>query len=70
MRRTLEIEIDCGDSVCYNGERLCKYVYTSHFGTRWHCYLFGDPERPLLEGEDGMLLRCDECLQTELTTSR
>lgn len=66
MQRTLKIPIDCGDSVCYNGKRLCQYVYTSHFGTRWHCYLFGDPEHPLKEGADSMLLRCDECLDYDV----
>lgn len=54
------LEIECGERTCFSKEEatLCPHVYTTNFGTVWHCAIFG----PVLEEKSGWLLRCGNCL--------
>ena len=50
-------------------EKMCPYVLTSHFGTRWHCQLFSEHMESdgyaVLKEKDGMLQRHPTCLKAE-----
>jgi len=63
----IQIEFECGEKTCaYAPGKFCRFLKTSHFGTRYQCSLFVDEDRlpvAILEGEDGWLQRCEECLE-------
>lgn len=72
MIRNLRLPIQCGTTTCHDGERFCRHVLTTHYGTRWVCGLFRrDDEQVELRdqhgGVEGSLQRCRECLAAEET---
>ena len=56
--------IECGETRCFSEKtkKLCRFVYTSHFGQNWICNLF---EEKLLEDEEDCLKRCKQCLEAQ-----
>lgn len=65
----VDMPIWCGEKTCFDPDRkhMCPWVTTSHFGSRWHCHLFGNA---LLKEEHGMLQRRDACKKAELTEQK
>lgn len=65
MQYTLTVH--CGEKTCATvdaetgSKELCKFVRTSHYGTRFYCALFV-PEKELPE-RDGWLIRSKKCLE-------
>lgn len=58
--KTIQLTVICGDDTCYSFEqkKMCRFVRTTHFGTRYHCGVYFD----LLEDNDkDCLLRCRQC---------
>ena len=61
MRR-LELAIVAGETTCYDkqSDTMCRFVLSSHFGTRWHCEIFNAIE------DTGMLQRHPDCIAAEV----
>jgi hypothetical protein len=63
VKRKLTIAIESGDRTCASKPgKFCPWVRTTHFGSRYHCGLFG---KVLDDGDDGWLQRLPECLDVE-----
>jgi hypothetical protein len=65
MARTLHLEVLCGEKTCASEPgHFCRFLMTTHFGTRWSCHLF---EKPVVAEPDetGWLMRLPECLRAE-----
>jgi hypothetical protein len=64
--RKLTIIIEAGEKTCFNKttKTMCPMVLTSHYGTRWHCQLFGKTDEELKE-VGTMLQRHPACLEAE-----
>ena len=64
----VQLEFTCGEKTCaISPGKFCRFVSTTHFGTRHICLLFPAINRqdqmPLpLQEADGWLHRCPECL--------
>ena len=76
MRRTLKIEIDCGDNLCASEPgKFCEYLGSRRYGTTPVCMLFpqADPNPHNVGGATdlhdvgGWVQRCDACLAAEET---
>jgi len=68
MKRTLKIEIECGDFTCASvPDKFCKWIGSTKFGTIPVCMLFNqDNESYTVLGEiNGWVKRCDACLDSE-----
>lgn len=72
MKRTLKIEIECGEKTCASEPgKFCPYLGTVRMGTKYVCMLFPNEEgsHTLLMGEGGdeagWLQRCPACLKAE-----
>lgn len=69
MKKTLKLEINCGEKTCYSEPGTpCQFLRTRKFGTVYFCNIWHDiNERsgplPLEENSEGWLLRRPECLQ-------
>jgi len=68
MKKTLFIEIECGEKTCASESgKFCPFMSTRRYGTEWVCALF--PTEIMfftdLEEKEGWIQRCDECLATE-----
>lgn len=59
--------IECGETTCaLEPGKFCRFLGTTHFGTRNVCLLFRcsyDNCEPLFENKDGWLARCSQCLE-------
>lgn len=70
VKRRLELVIESGDETCASkpGE-FCRFVRTTHLGTRWVCSVFGNKE--LSETvPNGWLARLPECKSAEMQTTK
>lgn len=53
MKRTITIEIDCGETTCYSEPgKPCPMVRTRRFGQVYYCEIYRDPH-PLEVGVVG-----------------
>ena len=67
--RRLSIEIECGDTTCYDYEahKMCPQVLTRRFGTEWVCGVFHrGGEAIVLRDVKNSLQRCSECKEAEV----
>jgi len=68
MKKTLFIEIECGEKTCASEPgKFCPFMSTRRYGTEWVCALFPDDKSffTKLKDEGEWIQRCDECLATE-----
>jgi hypothetical protein len=69
MRKILKIEIECSHVTCASKPgKFCRYVGITHFGSQYVCMLFSsnDNSHTKLKEKDGWLLRCNECIFSEV----
>jgi hypothetical protein len=69
VKRTLQIEIDCGVETCASAPgKFCHFASTASFGTKFVCSLWRDADgRPQsLYDIGGWLTRCRQCCEAEL----
>jgi hypothetical protein len=66
MKRTLEIEIECGDKTCASEPgKFCQFVGTKSFGKTYLCMLFPSEDSYTILESGGWLMRCEQCLKSE-----
>lgn len=74
--KILQIVIKCGETTCASEPgAFCKYLYTSRFGTKFHCKLFSknDDVGGYIELEEhqsginkGWIARHEKCLSFQM----
>jgi hypothetical protein len=73
MKANLNIEIECGGNTCASEPgKFCRFLGTTHFGTRPVCRLFPTPEdsHASLKEKDGWVQRCKACLEVSQEAER
>ena len=69
MKRKLEIEINCGDLTCASKkEGSCDFIGQRGYSEIFACLLFpsNDVSYTFLEVKNDKILRCKECLKSEI----
>ncbi len=68
MKRTLRVEIECGETTCASEPgKFCEFFGSRNFGSVPVCALFpaGDSTWTDLEEKDGWTQRCSQCIAAE-----
>ena len=66
MKRTLQIEIDCGEKTCASEKgKFCQSIHHGPCGVAL-CDLFGGRLDNTKDDYSGWTLRCDACLAAEV----
>lgn len=67
--KTLKFDISCGEKTCAHEKgKFCRFFGSRRFGTIPCCVLFPTEDNSFTEletGDDGWVLRCNDCLETE-----
>jgi hypothetical protein len=70
MKKTLKIDIECGEKTCASEPgKFCEFFGSMKFGQVPVCRLFpsiDDNPYTILEDKDGWTQRCTRCLDSEL----
>lgn len=65
MKKTLSIEIECGELTCASEPgKFCPFVGSVKMGTKTVCRLFPSEDKSytVLEDKDGWVQKCPACL--------